>query len=42
MIGKLLLSELAHKTGGELFGPDVQFSEISTDSRSIVSGDLYL
>ena len=42
MIGKLSLSEFAHRTGGELFGSDAQFSEISTDSRSIVSGDLYL
>lgn len=42
MIGTLSLSELVAKTGGELIGADVEFSNVSTDSRTILPGDLYL
>lgn len=42
MIGEISLSELAARTGGQLIGPDVMFSSVSTDSRSVAPGDLYL
>lgn len=42
MIGEMTLTELASRTGGQLLGPDVAFSSVSTDSRSVEVGDLYL
>lgn len=42
MIGSISLSELASITGGEVIGDDVRFSEVSTDSRSVAQGDVYL
>ena len=38
----MTLSLLAQELGGELLGEDVMFSNISTDTRSLKSGDLYL
>lgn len=37
----LTLAEVANHTGGELFG-DTTFSHVSTDSRTIRQGDLYV
>ena len=42
MIGDMALSKLAQELKGELLGEDVMFSKISTDTRSIEKGDLYL
>lgn len=42
MIGNMTLSLLAQELGGELLGEDVMFSNVSTDTRSLKSGDLYL
>lgn len=42
MIGTISLSLLANKIGGKLVGSDAKFSQISTDSRTIDSGALYL
>lgn len=42
MIGPISLSELASITGGEMIGDDVKFSSLSTDSRNVCHGDLYL
>ena len=42
LIGNMTLSLLAQELGGELLGEDVIFSNISTDTRSLKSGDLYL
>jgi UDP-N-acetylmuramoyl-tripeptide--D-alanyl-D-alanine ligase len=42
LIGNMTLSLLAQELGGELLGEDVIFSSISTDTRSLKSGDLYL
>ena len=42
MIGSMTLSLLAQELGGELLGEDVMFSNVSTDTRSLKSGDLYL
>ncbi|MFC3153542.1 UDP-N-acetylmuramoyl-tripeptide--D-alanyl-D-alanine ligase [Litoribrevibacter euphylliae] len=36
------LSELAHRLKGELIGKDAEFSAISTDSRSISDGQLFI
>ena len=36
------LSTLANELPGELFGHDVEFSTLSTDTRSIVKGEVYL
>lgn len=38
----MTLSLLAQELGGELLGEDVMFSNISTDTRSLKHGDLYL
>lgn len=38
----LQLSELVAITGGELIGDDVAFNQLSTDSRSISRGDVFL
>lgn len=42
LIGNMTLSLLAQELGGELLGEDVTFSNVSTDTRSLKSGDLYL
>lgn len=42
MIGEITLSELAARTGGQLIGQDTKFSNVSTDSRNVAAGDLYL
>ncbi len=42
MIGNMTLSLLAQELGGELLGEDVIFSSVSTDTRLLQSGDLYL
>lgn len=42
MIGDMTLSQLALKLEGELRGEDVTFSHVSTDTRSLKKGDLYL
>jgi UDP-N-acetylmuramoyl-tripeptide--D-alanyl-D-alanine ligase len=42
LIGNMTLSLLAQELGGELLGEDVIFSNVSTDTRSLKSGDLYL
>lgn len=42
MIGTFTLSETAVLTGGNLLSSDVEFSNISTDSRTVECGDLYL
>jgi UDP-N-acetylmuramoyl-tripeptide--D-alanyl-D-alanine ligase len=38
----MTLSLLAQELGGELLGEDVIFSSVSTDTRLLQSGDLYL
>ncbi len=42
MIGSMQLQPLLPLLGAELKGPDVMFSGVSTDSRKLVSGDLYV
>ncbi len=42
MIGSMTLSQLKNEIGGELHGPDVEFSTVSTDTRVLQKGDLYL
>ena len=42
MIGNMTLFQLSQELGGELLGEDVTFANISTDTRSLKSGDLYL
>jgi UDP-N-acetylmuramoyl-tripeptide--D-alanyl-D-alanine ligase len=42
LIGNMTLSLLAQELGGELLGEDVMFSNVSTDTRSLKRGDLYL
>lgn len=42
MIVDMPLSELQKRCGGTLIGDDVSFSSVSTDSRNILTGDLYL
>ena len=42
LIGDMALSKLAQELKGELLGEDVMFSNMSTDTRSIEKGDLYL
>lgn len=38
----MLLSKVAQVLGGELVGKDVEFRAVSTDSRSISAGDLFV
>jgi UDP-N-acetylmuramoyl-tripeptide--D-alanyl-D-alanine ligase len=38
----MMLSQAAAALGGKLIGPDVSFEAVSTDSRAIVSGDLFV
>ena len=40
--GMMLLSKVAQVLGGELVGQDVEFAAVSTDSRSIKAGDLFV
>ena len=42
LIGSMTLSLLAQELDGELLGEDVMFSNVSTDTRSLKAGDLYL
>ena len=42
MIVEMPLSELQKRCGGKLIGDDVVFDSVSTDSRKISEGDLYL
>lgn len=42
LIGSMTLSQLAEELDGELLGEDVTFSNVSTDTRSLERGDLYL
>jgi UDP-N-acetylmuramoyl-tripeptide--D-alanyl-D-alanine ligase len=38
----MLLSQVAQVLGGELLGRDVEFAAVSTDSRAISAGDLFV
>ena len=38
----MMLSQAAQALGGRLIGPDVRFAAVSTDSRSIKAGDLFI
>ena len=38
----MLLSQLAQVLAGELVGNDIEFSAVSTDSRAISAGDLFV
>lgn len=40
--GMMLLSQVAQVLAGELVGNDVEFSSVSTDSRAINAGDLFV
>ncbi len=42
MIGSMSLSELAHRFGGELVNGDADFHRLSTDTRTVQNGDLFL
>lgn len=42
MIGSMSLAELAHRGGGQLHGPDIRFAGLSTDTRTLHTGDVYL
>ena len=42
MLKPLLLSEIAAALAGRLLGADAQFSAVSTDSRKIASGQLFI
>ncbi len=42
MIGTMSLDNLARQLDGELLGNDVSFRELSTDTRSLASGQAYL
>lgn len=42
MIGTMTLSMLVEELDGELHGEDAELSRISTDTRSLVEGDVYL
>ncbi len=42
MIGSMTLSELARRFGGELVHGDAEFSRLSTDTRTLQKGDLFL
>ncbi len=42
MIGSMTLTNLAKQLNGHLLGADATFSSLSTDTRSITSGDAYL
>ena len=42
MIGTMTLSVLAEQLGGELIGEDVEFSHVSSDTRTLINGELYL
>jgi len=38
----MLLSQAAQPLGGKLSGPDVRFNAVSTDSRTVAAGDLFV
>ena len=38
----MLLSQAAQVLGGKLVGPDTRFSAVSSDSRAITAGDLFV
>jgi len=38
----MLLSQAVQALGGRLLGPDVRFNAVSSDSRTIVAGDLFV
>ena len=38
----MLLSQAAQATGGKLIGTDVQFTAVSTDTRKLSPGDLFI
>lgn len=38
----MLLSQVAQVLGGELVGKDLEFASVSTDSRNIAAGDLFV
>ena len=42
MIVDMPLSELKKRCGGELHGQDIRFNSVSTDSRRVEEGELYL
>ncbi len=42
MISQLWLSEIAQVTGGILQGEDASFSNVSTDTRTLAAGDLFV
>lgn len=42
MIGAMSLSELARRFGGEVINGDVDFRRLSTDTRTVQTGDLFL
>ena len=42
MIGTMSLSQLAQALGAELHGGDGEFTRLSTDTRAIVAGDLFV
>ncbi len=42
MIGTMTLDNLARQLDGELLGKDASFQELSTDTRSLTSGQAYL
>ncbi|HEU0234667.1 MAG TPA: UDP-N-acetylmuramoyl-tripeptide--D-alanyl-D-alanine ligase, partial [Gallionella sp.] len=41
-VGMMLLSQAAQVLNGRLVGPDVRFAAVSTDSRKIKAGDLFI
>ena len=42
MIASISLSQVAAATGGELFGADISFNQVFTDSRKVVDGGLFV
>ena len=40
--GMMMLSQAAQVLSGRLAGPDVRFDAVSTDSRKIKAGDLFI
>src|SRR3990167_10089774 len=41
-VGMMRLSQAAQVLNGRLVGPDVRFDAVSTDSRKIKAGDLFI
>lgn len=42
MIGAISLARLAHRFGGTLLNPDAEFTAVSTDSRGLQHGELFV